>query len=115
MQDNDSIVFVLTGKEIGEGDKGLGQRLMDNFLLTLASNHNPETTLFLLNNAVKLAVEGSRCIDELETLAQNGCEVLLCMTCVEFYDLASKIKIGNISNMKTLVEKINTAKKVVVF
>jgi sulfur relay (sulfurtransferase) complex TusBCD TusD component (DsrE family) len=87
---------------------------MSNFLLTLASNHNPETTLFLLNSAVELAAEGSSCIDELETLAQNGCDVLLCTTCIEFYNLGSRIKIGTISNMKTLLGKINSAEKVVV-
>jgi sulfur relay (sulfurtransferase) complex TusBCD TusD component (DsrE family) len=104
---------VLTGKELGTGDSSLGQRLMGNFLLTLASDPKPNTTLFLLNSAVELAAEGSNCIDELETLAQNGCEILLCTTCVEFYGLASKIKVGNVSNMKTLMEKVHTSDKAV--
>jgi selenium metabolism protein YedF len=113
MKNDSAILFVLTSKEFGTGDVGLGQKLMENFLLTLASDLKQDTTLFLLNSAVELAVEESNCIHELETLAQNGCEILLCTTCIEFYGLASKVKIGNVSNMKTLMEKVNTSSKVV--
>jgi selenium metabolism protein YedF len=107
------VLYVLAGKAIGAGHDDLGERLMGNFLLTLASNTPSPTTIFLMNSAVELAAEGSNCLDELETLANNGCEILLCMTCVEYFGLTSKTKVGNLSNMKTLVEKMNTYEKVI--
>jgi selenium metabolism protein YedF len=114
VQNNGTEVFVLTGRTLGIGDNDLGQRLMSNFLLTLASSNPSVMTLFLLNSGVMLAAEDSDCIDELETLERNGCEVLLCTTCIEFYDLRSKIQVGSSSNMKTLIDKMNVASKVVV-
>jgi hypothetical protein len=112
---NNEILYVLTGKTIGSKYDDLGERLMGNFLLTLASSQHTSTTIFLMNNAVELAAEGSNYLDELETLANNGCDILLCMTCVEFFSLSSKIKVGALSNMKTLVEKMNTFEKVISF
>ncbi|MBI4733382.1 MAG: sulfurtransferase-like selenium metabolism protein YedF [Rubrobacteridae bacterium] len=109
----DERMYVISGKAFGSGSDDLGQKLMANFLLTLASVEHTATTIFLLNGAVELAVEGSSCIDELETLEKSGCEILLCTTCAEFYGLSSKIKVGKASNMKTLVEKMNTTGKVI--
>jgi intracellular sulfur oxidation DsrE/DsrF family protein len=51
------------------------------------------------NSGVKLACEGSWALVHLRKLEEQGVEILACSTCLEYFDLTDKLKVGQPTNM----------------
>jgi selenium metabolism protein YedF len=100
-------VILVSSDKFGSGDDKLGAVLMKSYMFALSeSDVKPETMLFA-NGGVKLTCEGSDVLESLKSLQENGVEMLSCGTCLDFYGLKEKLSIGNITNMYTIVEKMN--------
>ncbi|HEY3314146.1 MAG TPA: sulfurtransferase-like selenium metabolism protein YedF [Bacillota bacterium] len=96
-------VFFIGSDSLGRGEEELGKLLMANFLRQLGEAPEKPKALFLANTGVKLCAQGSKAIDHIKKLEESGVEVLLCRTCVEWFDLEGKLAAGKISAMGTLV------------
>jgi intracellular sulfur oxidation DsrE/DsrF family protein len=69
--------------------------------------------IVLMNNGVKLAVSDSPVLEDLQALADKGVEILICGTCLKYFDLTDKVAVGEISNAYTIAETLLQAGKVV--
>jgi intracellular sulfur oxidation DsrE/DsrF family protein len=58
------------------------------------------------NTGVRLVVEGSWALGHLQDLENHGVEVLACGTCLDFFDLAEKQKVGKPTNMLKTIQSI---------
>lgn len=96
-------VLMVSSLFLGQGDDELGEVLMRGFFYALAEAETVPEKLVLLNSGVKLACEGSPVLEQLETLERRGVEIFACGTCLDFYGLKKKIKIGGITNMYEIV------------
>jgi len=106
------VVFITTDK-LGEGDERLGTILMKAFLNTLHdSEPKPEKVIFI-NNGVKLSTEGSEMLDSLGALAEDGVQIISCGTCLTYYDILDKLKIGIVGNMYDIVNVLLEAGKII--
>jgi selenium metabolism protein YedF len=76
-------------------------------------NEVPKTLIFV-NGGVKLTTEGSNVIESLKSLEAEGTEILSCGTCLDFYNLKDKLLVGEISNMYTIIEKMNSGNNTIV-
>ncbi len=95
-------VIVVNSEFFGSGSDELGRKLTGPFLRELwAQASKPEKMVFY-NSAVKLLAEGSPCLDALDGLSQAGVELLACGTCVTFFDLKEKMRMGRISDMQEI-------------
>jgi selenium metabolism protein YedF len=92
-------VVLLSADGIGQGDPGLARLLMRGFVYTLTEAERVPRRLLLMNSGVKLAVEGSESLANLQKLEARGVEVLACGTCLEFFGLTSCLAVGGITNM----------------
>lgn len=108
----DSVVLV-TSKGFGSGDDDLGDILMKGYFYTLSEGDTFPKAVIFLNGGVHLTVEGSPILKDLKNLETKGVEILSCGTCLDFYGFSSNLAVGGISNMYTIVEHMNAAKKVV--
>jgi selenium metabolism protein YedF len=108
------LVLVVSSEFIGRGEHDeLGRILARGFFHTLGEvEPRPEKVIFF-NSGVKLVVEGSPVLDDLQALHDQGVEMLVCGTCLEYYELAEKIAVGEVSNMYTVAETMLRAGKVV--
>jgi selenium metabolism protein YedF len=95
-------VVLLSADGIGQGDPDLARLLMRGFLYTLTEAERVPRRLLLMNSGVKLAVEGSESLANLQKLEARGVEVLACGTCLEFFGLTSRLAVGGITNMYEL-------------
>jgi len=102
-------VLVLASDQIGRGEPELGQILMRSFLYTLQQIDRRPDTLILMNAGVKLAVERSPVLAELQALEEAGVQILVCGTCLDYYHVKHLISAGEISNMYTIAETILSA------
>jgi len=105
-------VFI-TAETIGKGDDELGGKLMFNFLGTLPELGEKLWRIVLVNGGVKLACEGHPCLEKLEALARSGVSILVCGTCLGFFGLMEKKKLGETTNMLDVVTSLDMAAKVI--
>lgn len=106
VEDHEKVTIMITSNLFGKGVEELGQVLMKSFMFTLTEIQAPVTTLILINSGVYLAVEGSPVLEHLQSLEQQGCEILSCGTCLDYYNLKEKLAVGRVTNMYTAVEKL---------
>jgi len=110
--DQQTTVFI-TAETVGRGDDELGGKLMLNFLGTLPELGDKLWRIVLVNGGVKLACEGHPCLEKLEALAKAGVSILVCGTCLGFFGLMEKKKLGDTTNMLDVVTSLDMAAKVI--
>ncbi|MEW8973163.1 MAG: sulfurtransferase-like selenium metabolism protein YedF [Tissierellaceae bacterium] len=100
---------------MGKGDAELGKILMKSFIYTVSESTPYPSTMVFFNYGVKLTCEGSPVLDDLVALEKEGVEIISCGTCLDFLNIKDKLKVGSISNMYTIYEKLeNPAKNIVI-
>ena len=58
----------------------------------------PDIMIFY-NTGVKLALKESEVLDDLKELASAGVEMLVCGTCLNYFEVKEKLGVGVVSNM----------------
>lgn len=106
-------VVVISSDVMGSGDDDLGRLLLKAFINTLTKTDMLPSRILFYNSGVKIAAAGSGSDDDLEFLFNNGVELLICGTCVNYFELQGKIKTGIISNMFDIVNILNNAGRIV--
>jgi len=102
-------VYLVASETLGEGEKELGKILIKGFLSTLLDiNPLPKKVIFL-NAGVKLAVLEKDITRTLADLEAAGVQILLCGTCLDYYELNKKVEVGEVSNMYEIVDSINSS------
>ena len=106
---------VFVGKDVvGAGDRELGYNLMKMALYTLAQSDSVPAHVLFMNDGVKLpAGEEQQVIDSLMTLIEKGSIVLVCGTCLNYYGIADRLKVGTVSNMYDIMSAMQRADKVI--
>lgn len=106
-----AVVFSQYG--LGHAGEALRHKLASNYLRTLAElGQHPQAILFYADG-VKLVVDDSPCLKELETLAVAGVPLIACRTCLDYYGLIDHVRVGEIGNMVRIVEAQGAAEKVI--
>ncbi len=62
---------------------------------------------------MKLVCSGSPVIEQLRGLESTGVRLIVCSTCLNYYDLAEKIQIGIVGGMPDIIEAQMKADKVI--
>lgn len=106
-------VMAFSSDKMGKGDDDLGSILMKAFINTITTLDSIPSALVFYNTGVYLAVEGSGVTDDLQSLNDKGVRLLICGTCVNYFNLKDKVKIGTISNMFDILNTMNNASKVI--
>jgi selenium metabolism protein YedF len=108
------LVLFVSSEFMGHGEHDeLGHVLIRGFFHTLGEVGPLPDTVIFLNSGVKLAVEGSPVLEDLEALGERGVEILACGTCLGYYELMEKLAVGEVSNMYSIAEALLGAGKVV--
>jgi selenium metabolism protein YedF len=108
-EDIKKITILISTDKLGVGDDRLGAALMKSYFYALSESESKPSTLLFLNSGVKLTTEGSDIIESLKLLENTGTSIFSCGTCLDFYELKEKLLIGSVTNMYTIIEKMNEA------
>ncbi|MBE9513123.1 MAG: sulfurtransferase-like selenium metabolism protein YedF [Chloroflexi bacterium] len=106
-------VILITSDRLGTGDKRLGEILMKAFLNTLWDYEPKPAKLLFINNGVRLTIEGSGVLETLQMLEKKGVQIFSCGTCLEYYNLKEKLRVGLVNNMYATVDALLSATKVI--
>lgn len=109
----DGAVILIGDDSLGVGDRELGKMLMKSFLNTLFDSQPRPAKLIFINNGVKLTTERSKVLDAMKALEEKGVDIFSCGTCLDYYGLRDKLKVGRITKMPDTVNSLLSASKVI--
>ena len=98
---------------MGSGSDELGAALMKGFLYALSQQETLPRTILFYNGGAALTSEESPSLADLKSLKAQGVEILTCGTCLNFYGLSDSLKVGEVTNMYAIVEKMTQADLIV--
>jgi selenium metabolism protein YedF len=107
------LVITIPSEFMGRGDEELGHILVRGFFHTLGEVEPLPDTIIFFNSGVRLVVEGSPVLEDLQDLSGRGVEILACGTCLGHYEVKDEVAIGEVSNMYSIAEALLGAGKVI--
>jgi len=108
----DLVIFVASDK-MGLGNDELGEVLMKGYFYTLTERTPLPKAVLFVNSGITLTVEDSPVLEHIRRLEELGVEILSCGTCLDYYMLKDKLAVGGVTNMYTIVDTMNGAKKTI--
>ena len=102
-------VVVISSSVMGSGDDELGAVLMKGFIYALSQQESLPATIIFYNGGARLTCEDAPTLEDLKSLEAQGVEILTCGTCLNHYGLADSLRVGGVTNMYTITEKLTQA------
>lgn len=103
------LTVAIGSDKMGSGDEALGKILMKSFIYTMKETSPWPKAVLLFNSAVYLACKGSESLEDLKAMEDEGVEIIVCGTCLDYYHLNDKLKVGEVSNMYSIYEKMSNS------
>lgn len=107
-------VIVISADMMGRGNDELGYVLIRAFFHTIALQAEKPDIMIFYNTGVKLALKESEVLDDLKELASAGVEMLVCGTCLNYFEAKEKLGVGVVSNMYDIAGIMSRAGRLLV-
>jgi selenium metabolism protein YedF len=107
------IMIMVATDTFGKGSEELGEKLMGNFIKTLKEMGDELWRLVFVNSGVKLTINGRDTVSDLKALEDRGIHILVCGTCLTYFELLDKKAVGETTNMLDIVTAMQLADKVI--
>jgi len=112
MTDADTVIIV-NRNGMGEADQVLQHKLIGTYLRLLDEHNVLPAAICFYTEGVHLAVDGSPVLDVLQSLEKKGVRLILCSTCLNYYNLVDRVKVGIVGGMGDILEAQHLASKVI--
>ena len=106
-------VILITREGMGSADIPLQHKLLNTYLKLLVENNSLPAIICFYADGVKLVVEGSPLLESLSDLEGKGTRLIVCLTCLKYYDLLDKVRVGIVGGMPDIIEAQSRAGKVI--
>lgn len=110
---NGTAAIMIGSDKMGDGPDELGAILIKAFVNTIKETDPLPKQIIFYNSGILLTAEGSPLIATLNELEKSGVAILVCGTCVNYFNKQNLIGAGTISNMYTILEALNKAGKII--
>jgi len=109
-----SVIVVFKTQGMGITDEQPLKEKLAKTYLSLAGQMQPlPTAICFYTDGVKLACEGSPVLDELKALEEKGVRLILCQTCLKYFDLTDKVGVGIVGGMSDIITAMWQADSVI--
>ena len=106
-------VILVTSNGMGKADLPLGQKLMGKYLELLAQHTNLPAAICFYTEGVKLVIDDSPVLGQLKALEAKGVRLIVCSTCLDYFNITDRVKIGIVGGMPDIIEAQMKAEKVI--
>ncbi len=106
-------VLLITRNGMGDAEPALQQKLITTYFKLLDENNILPAAVCFYANGVRLVVEGSPVIETLKSLEAKGVRLVLCSTCLNYYNLTDQVQAGIVGGMTDILEAQRRAGKVI--
>jgi intracellular sulfur oxidation DsrE/DsrF family protein len=108
-----SAVILFTNAGLGKAENELQLKLAGTYLKLLADYNYLPNAICFYTEGVRLVVEGSPVLDQLKILEQKGVRLIVCSTCLRYFGLVDKVRVGIVAGMTDIIEAQAKAEKVI--
>lgn len=113
MADATNTLILITRDGMGQAPMELGHKLVGKWLELVRQNDQLPGAICFYAQGVHLVAEGSPVLELLEGFEAAGVHLIVCSTCLEFYDLKDKVKVGVVGGMGDIIAAQWKAEKVI--
>lgn len=113
VESSKKLAIVVGKDELGDGEEELGKILIKSYFFALSESEIIPDELIFFNSGVKLTIEGAATVESIKKLEERGTKIQVCGTCLDFYNIKEKLEVGEISNMYSIVESMNSSDKII--
>ena len=106
-------IILITREGMGSADLPLQHKLLDTYLKLLIENDTYPAAICFYTDGVKLVVEGSPLLERLSQIQQKGVHLIICSTCLNYFGLLEKVRVGIVGGMSDILEAQSKASKVI--
>ena len=106
-------VILMTKEGMGSADGTLQQKLLNTYLKLLIENGSLPAGICFYTDGVKLVTEGSPLLAQLTQIEQMGVRLIVCSTCLTYFGLSDKVRVGIVGGMSDILEAQIKASKVI--
>jgi intracellular sulfur oxidation DsrE/DsrF family protein len=106
-------VILVTNNGMGKADLPLQQKLMDKYFELLALNTDLPAAVCFYTEGVKLVIDDSPVLGQLKTLEAKSVRLIVCSTCLDYFNVANRVQIGIVGGMSDIIEAQMRAEKVI--
>ena len=110
---NSNTIILVTRNGMGHAEPELAQKLFATYLRLLAEGDDLPAVMCFYAEGVRLAVSGSPVLEQLKGLEAKGVRLVLCSTCLSFYNLMEEVQVGITGGMPDIVTAMQRAQKVI--
>jgi hypothetical protein len=98
-----STVILINNDGMGAAEEVLGHKLLRIYLMMLQENGLYPGAICFYAGGVKMVVEGSPVLELLRSLEEKGVRLIVCATCLQYYELTEKVKVGIVGGMSDIL------------
>ncbi len=107
-------VILLNNNGMGHAPQDLQHKLITVFMTLLIEGDDPlPGAICFYAEGVKLALPDSPILAQLRALDARGVHLILCGTCLDYYNLRDQVAVGIIGGMHDILEAQTRAEKVI--
>jgi len=110
---NKDTILLIANNGMGKAVDPLPQELIDKYFELIGQNDLLPNAICFYTDGVKLVCEGSPVLEKLQALEARGVRLIVCSTCLSFFGLEDKIKVGVTGGMTDIIEAQVQAEKVI--
>ncbi len=106
-------VILVPNKGMGRSDEALQLTLFGKYIELLLQNGKLPAAICFYTDGVKLVCEGSPVIEKLRELEAKNVRLIVCSTCLNYFNLQDKVQVGIVGGMGDILEAQVKAEKVI--
>jgi intracellular sulfur oxidation DsrE/DsrF family protein len=106
-------VILVASNGMGKADETLQFILITKYFELLLQNGSLPAAVCFYTDGVKLVCEGSPVLEQLHALEAKGIRLIVCSTCLNYFELNEKVKVGIVGGMGDIIEAQVKAEKVI--
>ena len=105
--------LLITRKGMGEAAPELQTKLIQTYFRLIDEAEALPGVICFYTEGVHLVVEGSPVLETLQSLEAKGVRLIICNTCLNYYNLADRVAVGIQGGMTDIIEAQRLAAKVI--
>ena len=108
----DTIILV-TNNGMGKADLALQHKLIAKYFGLLMQNASLPAAICFYTDGVKLTITNSPVLEQLKALEAKGVRLIICSTCLDYYNIGDQTQVGIVGGMTDIIEAQTKASKVI--
>jgi len=109
----ENTVVLVPGNGMGKASEELQQKLFGKYVELLLQNERVPAAICFYTEGVKLVCQGSPVIEQLRRLEDQNVRLIVCSTCLNYFDMMEKVQAGIVGGMGDIIEAQMKAQKVI--